>query len=138
MLVHNLSLENAAALKSLTNQIHCSHSIKPEESRKTKRKVYPKKYCPVTGCSKIAVRMENHLRETHKVSDDKIYKKLLREAIIQEDLETESECSTTGSEDQYRKFTKILKRRGGDILQERKVKLKYQMTVVMNTGYTNV
>ena len=36
MLVHNLSPENAAALRNLTNQIHCSRSIKPEESRKTK------------------------------------------------------------------------------------------------------
>ena len=82
--------------------------------------------------------MESHLREIHKISDNKIYKKLLREAIIQEDLETESECSTTGSEDEYCKFKKILKRRGGNILQERKVKLKTQMTVVMKTGYTNV
>ena len=136
MLVHNLSPKNVAQI--LTNQIHCSRSIKPEESRKTKRRVYPKKYCPVTGYSKVAVRMESHLRETHKISDHKIYKTLLREAIIQEDLETESECSTTGSEDEYRKFKKILKRRGGNILQERKVKLKYQMTVVMRTGYGNV
>ena len=118
MLVQNLSPENATALKSLTNQIHCSRCIKPEESRKTKRRVYPKKYCLVTGCSEVAVRMESHLRETHKISDDKIYKKLLREAIIQEDLETESEseCSTTGSEDEYRKFKKILKIRGGKYL----------------------
>ena len=124
MLVHNLSPETAAALKSLTNQIHCNHSIKPEESRKTKRRVYPKKYCPVTGYSKIALRMESLLREIHKVSHDKIYKKLLRETIMQQDLEAESECSTTGSEDEYRKFKKILKRRGGKYLARTKANVK--------------
>ena len=68
--------------------------------------------------------MESHLRETHKISDDKIYKKLLRESIVQEDLETESECSTTESEDKYRKFKKILQRRGGKYLARTKGKVK--------------
>ena len=68
--------------------------------------------------------MESHLRETHKIGDDKIYKKLLREAIIQDDLVTESECSTTGSEDEYRKFKKILKIRGGKYLARTKDKVK--------------
>ena len=68
--------------------------------------------------------MESHLRETDKIIDDKIYKKLLREVIIQEDLETESECSTTASEDEYRKFKKILKRRGGKYLARTKGQVK--------------
>ena len=56
--------------------------------------------------------MKSHLRETHKIIDAKIYKKLLREAIIQEDL------------DEYRKFKKILKRRGGKYLARTKGKVK--------------
>ena len=123
MLVHNLSPENAAALKRPIKFI----AVVPSNHKnlgKQNEGYNPKKYCPVAGCSKVAVRMESHLRETHKISDDKIYKKLLQEAIIQEDLETELECSTTGSEDAYRKFKKILKTRGGKYLARTKGKVK--------------
>ena len=110
MLVHKITEENAEALKIQTGQVHQNRKIKPDELRKTKKRTYKKRYCSVTGCSKVLVRLENHLRQTHKIKDDSVFKKLLKMAVDYEELKTESECSETESEDNYEAFKKRLKR----------------------------
>ena len=82
MLVHKVTVENAEALNIKTGQVHQNHKIKYDELRETKKRTYKKRYCSVTGCSKVLVRLENHLRQTHKIRDDKVFKKLLKMALI--------------------------------------------------------
>ena len=78
MRVHKLSAENAKALRCQTGQMHSNRKIKGEKERKTKRRVYPRRTCNVTGCSKTPRRLENHLKDTHKITDQVIYRKLLK------------------------------------------------------------
>ena len=118
MLVHKLSAEDAIGLGTQTNQIHCNRYIKSEGSRKTKRRTYQKRYCPVTGCSKLVASLENHLRQTRKVKDNKVYKKLLKNAIVHEELKTESDCTTTESEsDDYQEFKRMMKTGGKPVFK---------------------
>lgn len=104
MIVHGLTEENARALRTQTAQMNYEGKIKPECKRKGKQRHYRKRVCPVTGCAKVVVRLENHLRQTHRVDDQKIYKRLLREASYFEEYKTESDASltdTTGSDEEY-------------------------------------
>ena len=112
MKVHKLSAENAKALRSQTGQTHVNRKIKPEKQRKTKRRVYPRRTCNVTGCSKTPRRLENHLKDTHKITDQKLYRKLLKQAAVVKEFETESECSANESEDseeEYRAVKKVIR-----------------------------
>ena len=106
MLVHKITEGNAEALKIQTGPVHQNGKIKPDELRKTKKRTYKKRYCSVTGCLTVLVRLENHLRQTHKIKDDKVFKKLLKMAVDYEELKTESECSETESEDDYEALKK--------------------------------
>ena len=63
----------------------------------------------VTGFSKVLARLENHLVQTHKIKGDKVFKKLLKMAVVYEELKTESESSETESKYDYEAFKKRLK-----------------------------
>ena len=49
---------------------------------------------------KIVCRIHNHLRDTHKIKDEKVYKKLLNKAVDHKELLTESESESSSSEDE--------------------------------------
>lgn len=107
MRVHNLSEENAKRVKSETGQMHLSRSV-------TKRK-YTKRNCAV--CWKPVMRIHNHLKDTHKITDKELYNKLLRESNVYKELYTETETeSDSGSEEdvlfEYQTAKRILKDRG--------------------------
>ena len=63
------------------------------------------------------MRLENHLRQTHKIKDDKVFRTLLKMAVDYEELKTKSECSEAESKDDYEAFKKRLK-------QEYEIKIK--------------
>ena len=115
MRVHKLTEENAKALRSQSGQMHQGRKILSGE-RKTKRRNYPLKLCPVTGCSKSIRRMENHLKDTHKIKDNKLYKELLHNATVLEEFDSEPDCSISEGEesedDDYRNFKGLLKTGG--------------------------
>ena len=62
MRIHGLNEENALAAKSQYGLR--KRKLLPEDTRKSKHREYPRLLCPVTGCSKTPVRIENHLRDT--------------------------------------------------------------------------
>jgi len=107
---------DSIALKSQFGLNHQKRPILPVEERKSKRRVYKKKSCPITGCSKVVVRIENHLRATHKIKDDRIYKKYLkmaRDQIVEQFQSSESEPSEESeSETEYRRFQAIVHKEG--------------------------
>jgi len=87
--------------------------ILPDTERKTKRR-YPKLLCPITGCAKIVARIENHLRATHRITDNKTYKRYLNEArkVVTElpsEPEDSDESFSEKSESDYRVFQRLLR-----------------------------
>ena len=120
MLVHKLTTENAEALKSQTNQIHQDRSVKAEGNRKTtKKRRYKKDTAQSLGALQVVIRLDNHMRQTHKIMNDKVFKKLLKEALVYEELKTESETdySEPESESEYQVFRKLMKRGGARYLK---------------------
>ena len=114
MLVHKLSEENALALKSQYG-LYRKRKIIPDSLRKTKKRKYPKCQCPVTGCSKVVARIENHLRQTHKVKCNKLFKKLMHDSKEKyvKDLsseESEEEENSSSEESDYIQLKKIVQR----------------------------
>ena len=74
---HNVEHRQALGLCNDTN-LHKNRPIKPENERKTKRRVYKPSVCPIPGCYKTGARLNNHLRATHKIKDDKQYKEYVK------------------------------------------------------------
>jgi len=70
----------------------------------------------------VVVRIENHLRATHKIKDNKIYQKYLKEARnkIVEDFESSESDATeeSESESEYRRFQKIVHKEGKDYVEK--------------------
>lgn len=111
--VHGLSTENARAVKSQTGSKHKTRESLPDDIRKTKRRHYEPRQCPKSGCMKVVVRLDNHLRATHKITDDKEFRRLMRAATVyRQFLESESstdcEYLTTDSESDEIKIIKKL------------------------------
>jgi len=112
MLVHKVPEDNAAALKSQYNHRKRRAQL-PDDVRKSKKRCYKKRFCPVIGCSKIVVRIENHLKNAHKIKDEKLYKKYLEESkdnIVKELPQNDSstEYSSNDEESDYRAFQRIV------------------------------
>lgn len=109
MRVHEMSEENAKALRSNIGLSHVDRKVKNVNERKGKLRFYARRLCPVTGCSKTPVRMENHLKDTHKIKDIKIYRRYLKEAEVIPQYNTESDASTNESDDSQDERQKIEK-----------------------------
>ena len=103
-----MDLMNAKALKSQTGQIHLN--------RKPKGRVYEKRVCPVPTCNKVVARIHNHLKATHQVKSENVYRKLLKEAVVYKELATQSESDSGDSsereDDEYEQVKRILKTGG--------------------------
>lgn len=104
-----MSEENAKALRSNIGLSHVDRKVKNVNERKGKLRFYARRLCPVTGCSKTPVRMENHLKDTHKIKDIKIYRRYLKEAEVIPQYNTESDASTNESDDSQDERQKIEK-----------------------------
>ena len=119
MRVHSLAEDNALALKSQYG-LYKKKAILSDDVRKGKKRNYQKRYCPVVGCSKVVKRIQNHLKQTHKIKGQKIYIKLLNESkksIIkdmpeeeEEEEETEVSDGGDGEESDYVVFRDLVSR----------------------------
>ncbi|XP_066925272.1 uncharacterized protein [Clytia hemisphaerica] len=109
---HGLTEENALGLKSQYN-LHKKRALKRDEDRVTKRRKIVRRVCPLTGCSKAPVRLDNHLRATHGIEDDIYFNRLMRKAKpVEQYRETSEESSAAESESEpeseYLTFKKII------------------------------
>ena len=112
--VHKMSLMNAKALRSQTKQMH--------RNRVAKKRVYHPYVCPVPMCGKVIKRPHNHLKDTHRIKDKKMYQFYLdkMESFIDVDDRTESEFEEEYSSDndnELKVVKKILKKGGIDYLR---------------------
>ena len=104
--------ENAKLLKNQTGQMHLS--------KKKAKRVHEKMVCPVTDCRKIVRRIHNHLRDTHKIKDQSLYRKLLKKATPYQELDTESEFESSSEEedeDEYQLMKGIVRSGGANYLK---------------------
>eukprot|EP00111_Clytia_hemisphaerica_P021907 TCONS_00064402-protein len=113
---HDLTEEDAKGLKSQFGLYSNNGPRKADGQRKTKCRSYTTRSCPVVGCSKVLVRMEGHLQNTHGLSGE-VYKTLLKEALpfksFEEDEDTSSSSdseSESESESEYSVFRDILRK----------------------------
>ena len=74
---HDVEPRQALGLCNDTN-LHKNRPIKPENEPKTKRRVCKSIVCPIPDCYKTVARLNNHLRATHKIKDDKQYKEYVK------------------------------------------------------------
>lgn len=106
---HKMDKTTAKALRSQTRQNHVT--------RKAKR-VHKPYICPLKMCAKIVKRPHNHLKDTHKIKDNRLYRKLLDKMVPFETVSdvTESEESDTEFEsdeedrEEYRLVEKIMRK----------------------------
>ena len=112
--IHGVDEINAKGVKSQLGMFK-KRKKKPDAERKRKPRNYKRRNCPIPSCFKIHVRLENHLRETHKIKSEKLRKKLLREAVPVEEYSTESEVNNSeceSSSDELFHLKKVLKKGG--------------------------
>ncbi|XP_057304499.1 uncharacterized protein LOC130641636 [Hydractinia symbiolongicarpus] len=115
--VHQITEENAKSYKSGISSNNERKRL-ANEQRKTKPRFYRKKICPILGCSKVVVRIENHLGETHKIKDNKKFKAALKEAIAFEEFTpknglSEDSATSSCSESSEREEENKIMRNGG-------------------------
>ena len=77
VLIHSMDPENAVALKSQLD-LYKKRKRLPVDMRKTKIREYKRRICPL--CSKGVTRLENHLRATYKIKNDKKFRHVMDEA----------------------------------------------------------
>ena len=107
-----MNTENAAAVVSQHN-LKKTRARLPDKKRKTKARFYQKRVCPYDGCLKHVVRMENHLKDTHKVKNLKEYRELLRKAVYVRDVNsTEEEESMSDNDNEYREIISVMRKEG--------------------------
>ena len=99
--------------KALKSQLGDSHK---ERAKNAKKRTYKPYLCSVPMCAKVIKRPHNHLKQTHKITNKKIYERYLRHMkpykIIEEETEDESSETTDDSddtEDERRSLKKIIR-----------------------------
>uniref|UniRef100_A0A7M5V265 Uncharacterized protein n=2 Tax=Clytia hemisphaerica TaxID=252671 RepID=A0A7M5V265_9CNID len=112
---HGLTEENALAMKSQYN-LYNERIIKSDDDRKSKRRIHQRRTCPVLGCSKTPKRLNNHLRQTHKIKKKELFDRLMKKSELvenfdSEDSEVENE-DESGSEEEsdYVAFKNIIEK----------------------------
>ena len=95
---HGWSKEDASAARTNYNLNVDRNSLANEEPRKCKPRKYRRKICPVVFCSVQPKRLDNHLRQFHKLNPKKV-KLYMKKAIVPLELETDDESEATLSSD---------------------------------------
>lgn len=104
--------ENARAAMSQHNLKKIRTRL-PDNKRKSKARTYQKRVCPYAGCLKHVVRLENHLKDTHKVKNLSEYRKLLRDAVyVNENNLTEEEESMSDDNNEHREVIGVMRKEG--------------------------
>ena len=67
--VHKMNPNTAKTIRSRTGQSHQSRQAIKRPSKST--------ICPIASCGKAVKKPHNHLRDTHKITDPILYKRLL-------------------------------------------------------------
>ena len=103
--IHNMNPVVAKGLRSQTGQ---NHRSRQPAKRKSQRFL-----CSVTGCSKAVKKPHNHLKDTHGIKDNILYRKLLRQMVPFKDVAIRTESEETEEDDkeqERRAMKKILKK----------------------------
>ena len=79
--VHKWSSENASSARQNFGLRKPMRRL-PDGQRKSKKRYYKRRVCPDMSCGKVVVRLENHLRQYHKIQDPHEGKKLLKIAAF--------------------------------------------------------
>lgn len=114
---HSVDKANAKAVKCELTSGNIRDRL-PNDKRKTKPRFYKKRICPLVGCSKVVVRLDNHLRAKHKIKNDKKFKSLIKEAITYNEFSDETDDeSSDSSGDEISELKNILKTGGKQYLK---------------------
>lgn len=88
-------------------------SILPSAVRKSKPRLYQRRCCPYQGCSKVVSRLDNHLRQTHRIKDNVVFKKLMVTSYCEmSDVPIEPVSDSSSTEDEIREFKNFLRSHG--------------------------
>ena len=99
MNIHRVPAEKALAFINIYGQRKVRER-KSRDQRKAKARTYQRKYCPIGECPRPSqARLDNHLRQFHKIPDAIQRKNLLKLALPVTDGEEESATESSSSDE---------------------------------------
>ena len=109
---HNWSKSKAIAARN-NFKLNVERSSLPDDTRRSKRRNYAIRLCPLNHCFKEVKRLGNHLRQFHKLSNKKARKYVAKSVVAldpetSENSESESSVSSNEEEEDEREEEKLL------------------------------
>ena len=87
--VHNWDDTKASAAKSVFGL----YRARKQKGTPLRKRQYPRRYCPIGGCQKVCKRMENHLKNVHKIPNGAYYRTLSKNSKRFVEINTELDDS---------------------------------------------
>ena len=78
--VHNRPEEEASTAR-MRQGLNLKRKRLPDDERLSRPREYPARICPIMTCQKPEIRLENHLKDFHKLNGE-MYKRKLKEAKL--------------------------------------------------------
>ena len=113
MKIHKWSEPKASAARGNLGYSKKRKLLSPSKQQRTKPRIYKRQQCPMTGCFKEPLRLQNRLRQTHKIIDKSALNELMQRAVKSlEDGQFMSESEYSSSVDETDNEDELIKRMG--------------------------